>query len=57
MRPALTLEAQVPVYEALRTMRESRNHLATVTDGGRVVGLITLNDVLTRLMPTADTAA
>ncbi|MCD5421819.1 hemolysin family protein [Rhodococcus pyridinivorans] len=57
MRPALTLEVQVPVYEALRTMRETRNHLATVTGDGSVVGLITLNDVLTRLMPIADTAA
>ncbi|WP_395704765.1 hemolysin family protein [Rhodococcus ruber] len=54
MRPALTLEAAVPVYEALRTMRETRNHLATVTDNGQVVGLITLADVLERLLPTAE---
>ena len=57
MRPALTLETTVPVYEALRTMRETRNHLATVTDNGRVVGLITLADVLERLLPTADAGA
>ena len=50
MRPALTVEAVVPVYEALRTMRETRNHLATVTDGGQVVGLITISDVLQRLL-------
>ncbi|WP_068158331.1 hemolysin family protein [Rhodococcus phenolicus] len=54
MRPALTVDAAVPVYEALRTMRETRNHLATVTDGGRVVGLITISDVLQRLLPTAE---
>ncbi|MGC5161513.1 hemolysin family protein [Rhodococcus sp. DT1] len=53
MRPALTLDMSVPVYEALRTMRETRNHLATVTEDGRVVGLITLADVLARLLPTA----
>ena len=47
---ALVVEAVVPVYEALRTMRETRNHLATVTDGGQVVGLITISDVLQRLL-------
>ncbi|QHG85297.1 hypothetical protein D1O33_24965 (plasmid) [Rhodococcus rhodochrous] len=38
-------------------MRETRKHLATVADDGSVVGLITLNDVLTRLMPAASSAA
>jgi CBS domain containing-hemolysin-like protein len=57
MRPALTLDAAIPVYEALGTMRETRNHLATVTDDGRVVGLITHTDVLARLLPAEhDTA-
>ena len=50
MRPALTLEKSTPVYEALHTMRETRNHLATIIDAGQVVGLITLNDVLQRLL-------
>jgi CBS domain containing-hemolysin-like protein len=53
MRPALTVDAGVPVYEALRIMRDTRSHLATVTDGGRIVGLIALSDVLQRLFPTA----
>lgn len=57
MRPALTLDAAIPVYEALATMRESRNHLATVTDDGRVVGLITLTDVLARLLPSEQDTA
>lgn len=58
MRPALTLPAVVPVYEALRTMRETREHLAVVLDGdGTPVGLITLTDVLDRLMPTSEAAA
>ena len=39
MRPATTLEAQVPAYEALRTMRETRNLLAAVADDGSVIGL------------------
>ncbi|VFA90636.1 Putative Mg2+ and Co2+ transporter CorB [Nocardia farcinica] len=57
MRPALTLDTATAVYEALRIMRETRSHLAVVTDGDRVVGLITLADLLARLLPTADTAA
>jgi CBS domain containing-hemolysin-like protein len=57
MRPALTLDAGIPVYEALRTMRETRSHLATITHEGQVTGLITLSDVLERLFPTVGAAA
>jgi CBS domain containing-hemolysin-like protein len=58
MRPLLTLTADTPVYAALRTMRETRSHLAVVTDeGGDIVGLITLTDVLGRLLPAAGVAA
>ena len=57
MRPALTLEKSTPVYEALHTMRETRNHLATITDAEQVVGLITLNDVLQRLLSKEKSAA
>lgn len=56
MRPALKLPVDTPVYAALRTMRETRSHLVVVVDGGRVRGLITLADVLERLLPTADSA-
>lgn len=53
MRPVLTLTTTTPVYEALRTMRETRSHLATVStpDTGELVGLVTLSDVLRRLLP------
>lgn len=53
MRPALQLEADTPVYAALRTMRETRSHLVLVVEAGRVRGLITLADVLDKLLPTA----
>ncbi|WP_213571198.1 hemolysin family protein [Rhodococcus sp. USK13] len=52
MRAVLTLPAAAPVYEALRTMRETRSHLVLVLgDDGEVTGLITLTDVLHRLLP------
>lgn len=57
MREILTLRAEAPVYEALSTMRNTRSHIALVRDDtGRIVGLITLADVLARLLPAAGTA-
>jgi CBS domain containing-hemolysin-like protein len=53
MRPVLTLPADEPAYAALRTMRERRSHLALVRDGDRLVGLLTLQDLLDRLLPVA----
>jgi magnesium and cobalt exporter, CNNM family len=57
MRPALTLDVSVPVYEALAMMRDTRNHLCIVTDDGRVMGLITLDDVLERLLQSSPKAS
>ena len=57
-RPVFTLDADTTVYAALRAMRETRNHLAVLTDDGAVLGVITLADVLGRLFPRpAATAA
>jgi CBS domain containing-hemolysin-like protein len=56
MRPVLRLQADTPVYRALHTMRQTRNHLALIIDDGAVVGLITLTDVLQRLLPDARSA-
>lgn len=53
MRPVLRIDAGRPVYEALAAMRERRAHLALVTDSGRAIGLVTLNDLLQRLLATA----
>lgn len=52
-----TLDADTTVYAALKAMRETRNHLAVVTDHGEVLGVITLADVLRRLFPQPETAA
>ena len=57
MRPPFTLGASVPVYAALAQMRETRNHLAVVTDGEVVAGVITLADVMARLFPRETVAA
>jgi CBS domain containing-hemolysin-like protein len=52
-RPAFELDAATPVYTALARMRESGNHLAIVLEQGRMVGVITLTDVLRKLFPGA----
>ena len=52
-RDVLNLAADTPVYEALATMRASRSHIAIVRDGaGELTGMITLADVLERLLPS-----
>ena len=56
-RPVFTLDADTTVYAALKAMRETRNHLAVVSDGGAVLGVITLADVLRRLFPQPETTA
>ncbi|WP_432488700.1 hemolysin family protein [Kineococcus sp. SYSU DK018] len=54
-RPVFTLAESTTVHAALTAMRETRNHLAVVTgDGtrdGTVHGVVTLADVLHRLLP------
>lgn len=51
MRPVLTLRAETPIYAALSTMRDARNHLALVETSGELIGLITLHDLLDALLP------
>lgn len=59
MRPVLTLGTAVPVYEVLRIMRETRSHIAIVTevDTGALIGLVTITDVLERLLPAVGAAS
>ncbi len=51
-RPVLTLQVDTPVYVALASMRETSNHLALVVEEGQTLGVVTLSDVLSRLLPT-----
>lgn len=53
MRPVLILSTTDPLYEALATMRETRSHLAVAMEGDRLVGVVTLADVLARLLPAS----
>jgi CBS domain containing-hemolysin-like protein len=53
MRPVSALPARLPVYQALSTMRRERSQFALVQDGPTVVGLVTMQDLLDRLLPDA----
>lgn len=50
MRPVLTLPSGTPMYAAMSIMRESRSHLSLVEEDGEVIGLVTLQDILDRLL-------
>lgn len=50
-RAAFALDADTPVYEALTRFREASEQLAAVIDDGRFVGVITLADVVRRVLP------
>ena len=50
-RPALCLDRATPVYEALATAREHSEQLMVVTDGPEFVGVLTVADILRRILP------
>lgn len=50
-RPAFVLKAKSPIYEALASMRSASVQLAVVMDDSRVTGIVTLADVLKRVLP------
>lgn len=51
MRPVRTLPADLPIHDALSAMQAERNQIALVESDGAVVGLVTLHDLLDRLLP------
>ncbi|GAA4852340.1 hemolysin family protein [Actinomycetospora corticicola] len=53
MRPVLRLDADTLLHAAVETMREQRAHLALVESDGRPLGLLTLSDLVGRLLPAA----
>lgn len=54
-RDTFKLPAGMLVHEALATMRQTQSHLVIVTEQGQPIGVVTLGDILTRLLPTAST--
>jgi CBS domain containing-hemolysin-like protein len=52
-RTAFTVEAATPVYELLRQMREKSVQLAVVEETGHFKGIVTLTDVVKRVLPGA----
>ena len=50
MRPAVVLAADTHLDDALTFMR-GRNHLALVAEGEEILGLVTMQDLLDRLLP------
>ncbi|WP_271395746.1 CNNM domain-containing protein [Neomicrococcus lactis] len=51
MRSALTVPGQTPVYEVLALMRSAGQQLVVVVNDGTYEGVVTLSDVLPRLLP------
>lgn len=52
-RPALELPSSTPAYEALARMRESGEQLAVLRNDGRLVGLVSVTDIMHRILPHA----
>ncbi|MDP3516937.1 MAG: hemolysin family protein [Pseudohongiella sp.] len=52
-RRVFVLDAKTPVYEALARMRKSKVQLAVVMSDGRMRGVVTLSDILERVLPVA----
>ena len=53
MRPVLRLDPDTPLQTAVTTMRERRSHLALVEGPDGPLGLLTLSDLVERLLPAA----
>ncbi|HSP52872.1 MAG TPA: hemolysin family protein [Cryobacterium sp.] len=57
VRSALAIAGETPVYEVLAQMRATSQQLVVVVDGGTFRGVVTLSDVLPRLLPRTDGTA
>lgn len=55
-REAFVLDVKTPVYEALALMRKSSVQLALVMSGDRLRGVVTLEDIVKRILPVVSHA-
>ncbi|WP_353828154.1 CNNM domain-containing protein [Agromyces sp. SYSU T0242] len=53
-RPAFRVDGDTAAYELLRRMRDERVQLAVVERGEDLLGIVTLTDVVQRILPIAD---
>lgn len=54
-RAAFTLPAQMKVYDALTHMRQNSQQLAVVLEEGSFIGVITLSDIIHKVLPQPST--
>ena len=52
VREVLIFDANMPVNDAFQQMREQSEHLAVVRDGEEYAGVLRLESILTKLLPT-----
>lgn len=52
-RPAFILKSTTPIYEALASMRSASVQLAVVVKNDQIAGVVTLADILKRILPSA----
>lgn len=50
-RPAFVLQSGTLVHEALTTMRKSSEQFAVIMDGSEFIGIVTINDILNKILP------
>lgn len=55
-RQAFVLDSKIPVYEALARMRNASTQLAVISRDGQMAGVVTLADILKRVLPAARAA-
>jgi CBS domain containing-hemolysin-like protein len=55
-RRVLVLDGKTPVYETLASMRKAKVQLAVVMRDGMMRGIVTLADILPRVLPVANAA-
>lgn len=55
-RKAFVLDSKTPIYEALARMRDVSVQLAVIRKEGRMIGVVTLADILRRVLPAAKVA-
>ena len=53
-RPAMVLDRETPVYEALSLVRERSEQLMAVMDGDHFLGVATVADILRHVLPEQD---